>query len=240
MSDLTPPRRTDVTGGLAPDGPVPHPLVVTSGLALVLVSELVAPRMPDGLSAQESAALVIGHSDRFLWSYLIGLLAAAGLVAMFLLVGTSVRGRGAALARVSTVLGTFGGIGLAGHMAGALLARDLLLADAGAAGLVDEAANSGMGTVATLLPLVVGLDLGFVLLVAALARAGRLPAWTVVVAVLALVADFSPTSWNTVIFSAIGLSLTVLYVVRSRPPYGAASPARPGEGVPASAASDPQ
>lgn len=211
------------TGPNASAVPSPHLLVVASGLALLLASELVAPRMPDGLSAKESAALVIGHADRFLWSYLLGLLAAAGLVALFLLVGTTVRGRGAGLARVSTVLGTLGGIGLAGHMSGALLARDLLLADAGTAGVVNEAAYSGVSTIATLLPLVVGLDLGFVLLVGALVRAGRLPAWAVAAAVLALVADFSPTSWNTVLFSAIALSLVVLYVVRSR-----RTPAHPG------------
>jgi len=53
------------------------------------------------------------------------------------------------------------------------------------------------------LPLIVGVTLGLILLAVSAARAGWVRGWVVGVAVLALLADFSPTSWNTVIFAAL-------------------------------------
>lgn len=177
--------------------------VALSGPLLVLASELVAPRQPDGMSPAEATAWVVEHSGRVGASYLVGLLAAAAMGATFVLLGTQAQARGRRPGRAAAVLGALGAVGLASHMAIELFIRDLLLANPQAATAVDEAANSGLAAVASILPLIVGITVGLVLLAVSALRAGWVRGWVVGLAVLALVADFAPTSWNTVIFAAL-------------------------------------
>lgn len=177
--------------------------VALSAPLLVLTSELIAPRQPDGMTAAETAAWVTEHSGRLAASLLVGLVAAAALGAMFVLLGTRAQERGRRPGRVAAALGSFGGVGLAAHMAIELFIRDLVLADPGTATAVDEAANNGVAAIASVVPLVLGVTVGLILLAVSALRAGWVRGWVVGVAVLALVADFSPTSWNTVLFAAL-------------------------------------
>ena len=177
--------------------------VAMSGPLLVLASELIAPRQPDGLSPAEGAAWVTEHSGRFAASLLVGLAAAAALGAMFVLLGTRAQGRGRRPGRAAAVLGALGAVGLASHMAIELFIRDLLLENPEAAGAVDAAANNGLAAVASILPLILGVTIGLILLAVSAYRAGWVRGWVVGAAVLALLADFSPTSWNTVLFAAL-------------------------------------
>ncbi len=80
--DRTPRRRLSAT--------------VLAGPVLVLVSELVAPRFPDGLDATGEAAFLLAHTGRFTASGLIGVLAGMLLVAGFTLVGAGPTDGGAA------------------------------------------------------------------------------------------------------------------------------------------------
>lgn len=133
-----------------------------------------------------------------------------------MLIATRIQGRGRIVARVSAVLGVAGAIGLAGHSAASLLVRDLLLQDVSLAGVIDEA-EFGIAAMSSVFPVIFGLNLGIVLLAVATTRAG----WTtwplVVVAVLALVADFSPTNWNTVLHAALASVVLGVIAVRSGP-----------------------
>lgn len=177
--------------------------VALSGPLLVLASELIAPRQPDGMSPAEATAWVVEHSGRVAASLLVGLLAAAALGATFVVLGTQAQGRGRRPGRVAAVLGALGAVGLASHMAIELFIRDLVLADPGTTGAIDEAANNGLAAIASILPLVLGVTIGLVLLAVSALRAGWVRGWVVGLAVLALVADFAPTSWNTVIFAVL-------------------------------------
>lgn len=82
-------------------------------------------------------------------------------------------------------------------MAIELFIRDLVLADPGTAATIDEAANNGVAAIASVLPLVLGVTVGLILLALSAFRAGWVRGWVVGVAVLALVADFSPRRAGT-------------------------------------------
>lgn len=174
-------------------------LVLLAGPVLVLASELAAPRQPDGMSAKREAAFLLAHQERFLVSGLLGLVSAAALAAGFTLVGLVLRDRGRWPARVSAVLGLLGAIGLAAHQTLTLAGRDILLDDATAYPATNASAN-GAGAVVTILALILGLNLAVVLLGVAARRARIAGGWVVAAGVLALVADFSPTSYNTVLW----------------------------------------
>lgn len=188
--------------------------LIVGGPLLVVLSELVAPRQPGDLSPAADAAFVIGSSDRFLWSFLIGLVAAAVLAGGFVYVATQIRGRGAVVGRVAAVLGVAGAVGLGGHMATGLLVRDLYLQDAGLASVVSDV-EFGVAAVATVFPVILGLTLGPILLAVAAFRAGWVGWWVIVVAVLAFVADWSPTNYNTVLFGV--LATVVFGAIAMRP-----------------------
>lgn len=179
-------------------------LVATGGPLLILASELVRPRHPDELSAAEEASWLTTYSTELLWSYLLGLVAAAFLSAGFVLLGSRFRGRGRLPGRVGAVLGVAGAAGLAGHKADSLRIRDLILADPRAAEVVQET-EFGVAGVATVFPVIFGVTLGLVLLAVAGARAGWVGWWAVVVAVLALVGDFSESAFNTVFFVVLAI-----------------------------------
>lgn len=180
----------------------PSGAVLVAGPLLVLASELVAPRQPGGLTGAEQAAWVTAHADRLLWSYLLGLLAAGFLAAGFTVVAARVTARGRVPARIGAALGVAGSVGLAGHMADSLRIRDLLLADPAVVDAVVRT-ESGIAGAATILPLILGTTLGLILVAVAAARARWTGRWVVVTAVLALVADFAPTSYNAVLFSLL-------------------------------------
>ena len=177
-------------------------LLLMGGPVLVFLSEVIAPRHPDDLSPAQDAAFIVGNSDRLLVSWLVGLVAAAVLAAAFVLVSTRLRGRGRIVGRVSAVLGVAGAVGLGGHMANELLVRDLMLQDAGVAATIAEA-EFGVAAVSTVFPVIFGITFGLILIAVAAFRAGWVGWWVIVVAVLAFVADWSPTAWATTLFAAM-------------------------------------
>jgi len=195
-------------------------LVLLAGPLLVVASELVAPRWPDGLSAAQDAAFVTDHGDRLMWSWLVGLAAAGFLAAGFVLVATRLDARGRIAGRVAAVLGVTGATGLAAHMATELFMRDLVLADPAAASVL-AGAEDGLALIVQILMLVFGTTLGLIALAVGVTRAGLVGRWVVPVAVLALVADFSPTGWSTTLF---GLLMAVVMAGAAR---GLASRTRP-------------
>lgn len=180
--------------------------VVIAAPLLVLASELVAPREPADESPAADATFLLDHADRFVVSWGIGLLAAAALAAAYLLVVRHLDGRGRTPARVAAVLGVIGAVGLAGHMAVSLAVRDILVADPSAAAAADDAFN-GLSAVLTILPVIVGLNLAVLLLSIAVHRAGWAGRWVIVAGALALLADFGPTSYNTVAHAALALGV---------------------------------
>lgn len=194
--------------------------VVVAGPLLVLLSELLAPREPDGRSPAESAALLLSNDGRFAASWSVGLAAAAFLSAGYVVAAGRVRGRGAAVARVAGVLGVLGATGLAGHMAVSLAGRDILLGDPGAVGAADAVFN-GLSAVTTVLPVVLGLNLAVLLLAVAAFRARWAGWWIVGLGALALVADFSPTSYNTILHEVFALPVFVAVALRVARPGAA-------------------
>lgn len=179
--------------------------IVIAAPLLVLVSELVAPRETPDQSAAEDAKFMLDHADRLAASWGIGLLAAAALAAAYLLLVHRFDGRGTP-ARVAAVLGVLGSIGLAGHMAVSLAVRDILLADPSAVAAAEDA-FSGLSAVLTIIPVIVGLNIAVLLLSIAMYRAGWAGWWVIVVGALALVADFGPTSYNTVAHAVLALGV---------------------------------
>ncbi len=186
---------------------------------VLLASELVAPRSPDGLSDKQDLAWLLEHHQRLQLSWLIGLVAAALFAAAFVLVADRLRGRGRTLARIAGALGLTGAIGLAGHMAISLATRDIGLDDPSAVRAV-ASAEDGLGAVATVAPVIIGLDLAIVLISIAAVMAGLAPRWAIVLGVGAFAADWSPTSWNTVLAAVL---ITVLFALITRPSGHSAS-----------------
>lgn len=188
-------------------------VLVLGGPVLVLAAEIVAPSRPPDPTPAQDAAFVVAHSERLLWSGLLGLLAGAVLAAGVVVLATRFRGRGRAWARTAAGLVAVGAAGLTGHAATELLIRDLYLAEAGVAAAVLEA-EGGVAVVATVLPMVVGVPLGVVLMAVAGVRSGRVRWWVVAVSVLAFVVDWSGTRWATEGF--LVLTIVVLATVAAR------------------------
>jgi len=188
-------------------------LLVLGAPVLVLVSEVVAPRETDGLTPAAQAALVLDNSGRFAASWTVGLLAAAMIGAVYCIAATHLTGRGRIVGRFAAVLGVLGAAGLAGHMAVSLAVRDLLLEDSGATAAADAAFN-GLSAVVTVAPVVIGLNLAVLLLSVAIYRAGWAGWWVIVAGSLALVADFTPTTYNTLLHSVFATAVFAVVAAR--------------------------
>ncbi len=180
--------------------------LVLAGPALLLASELAAVRWPGGLSPREQGAFLLAHVDRFTLSYLLGMLAAAGLVGGYVVAAGALTGRGAGLARAAAVAGVLGSLGLVGHMTLGLAKRDLLVADPSAWAAAEDA-DGGLAAVVTLVPTILGPELGIVLLGFALWRGRWAGRGVAAVAVVAVLADLSGTSYNTVIYAVCALAV---------------------------------
>jgi len=191
-------------------------LLVLSAPVGLLLSELVAPRETSDLSEAQDLAFLLDNSARLTASWLLGLVVAGLLATAYVLVVSRIRGRGAGVGRVAGVLGVSGAIGLAGHYAISLASLDV--AQHGAAASTVGAMEDGTGAVATLLPLIIGANLAIICLAVAATRAGWTHWWVVVAGVLALVADFSPTSWNTALHAVLATAVFGAVVAGLRSP----------------------
>ncbi len=202
------------TSGPAPAlGPIARAVVIAAPV-LLLVSELVAPREPGDRSATEDLAFLVDHDSRLAASWILGLVVAGLLATAYVLVVSRIRGRGAVVGRVAGVLGVAGAVGLAGHYSISLAMLDLAHAGAPAALVADlEDATSAFLTV---LPVIVGANLGVVLLSVAVVRAGWAPRWVIAAGVLALVGDFSPTAYNTVLHAVLAIAVFAAAAVGAR------------------------
>jgi hypothetical protein len=212
----TTPARGSTTPAAPGLGPVAAALVVAAPVTL-LVSELTAPRETSDLSEAQDLAFLLGNDDRLTASWLVGLVVAGLLATAYVLVVSGLRDRGRVVGRVAGVLGVAGAVGLAGHYAISLASLDL--AQHGGSAQLVATLEDGTGAVATVLPVILGANLGIVLLSTAVVRAGWAPRWMVGVGLLALVADFSPTSWNTVLHAVcatVVMAGTVIGMRRER------------------------
>jgi hypothetical protein len=180
--------------------------VLLAAPLLVLVSELIAPREPEGLSAAQQIRFLSDHSNRLTVSWLVAMVAAGALAAAYVLVATRLTGRGRIVGRVAAVTGVLGAIGLAGHVVTSLATLDIALDDPTATAAV-TAATEGRAAIAVIPLVVLGLNLAVVLLGVAVHRAGLAPVWAIVLGVLAFLGDFSPTNYNTVLHALFATGL---------------------------------
>jgi hypothetical protein len=187
------------------------PVLVVAAPVLELISELVAPREPGGLDDAGTVAFLRDNAGRLTASWLIGLLAAAAIGTAYVVIACRLTGRGRIVGRVAAVLGVLGAGGLAAHMGISLGALDLALSDPGLGGAIDTL-DGGRAALATIPTVVLGLNLAIVLVSVAGARAGWIPRWGILLGVAALVGDFSPTSYNTVIHACFAAALFALMV----------------------------
>ncbi len=188
-------------------------LVLTAPVGL-LISEVVAPRETPDLSEAQDLAFLLDNDARLTASWLLGLVVAGLLATAYVLVVSRIRGRGAVVGRVAGVLGVSGAVGLAGHYAISLASLDV--AQHGAAASTVGAMEDGTGAVATLLPLIIGANLAIICLAVAATRAGWTHWWVIVAGILALVADFSPTSWNTALHAVFATAVFAAVVTGLR------------------------
>lgn len=172
--------------------------LIAAAPLVALVGELVAPREPENLSTAQDAAFLLNHDGQFMASWLVSLVGAALIAVAYVLIADRITGHGRISARVAAVLGVAGSIGLAGHMAISLAVRDIALADSSSLTAIN-AAQDGTGSMTLLPPLIIGLNIGIIVLAVAAFRAGLVPWWLILVAFLALVGDMSPTNYNTAI-----------------------------------------
>jgi hypothetical protein len=185
--------------------------LVVSAPLLVLLSELVAPREPGGQSAADYARFLVDHSGRFTISWVLGMLAGAALATAYVVLSTRLTGRGRIVGRVAAALGVLGAVALAVHEGVMLAGLDLVLADAESGKALDIMDN-GRLAVATIPPVVLGLNLAVVLISIAAVRAGWAPRWAIALGVAALIGDFSPTNFNTVIHACFATALFAVIV----------------------------
>lgn len=196
--------------------------VIVAGPLLTLVSELIAPREPEGKSDAEEVRFLVDNADRLTISWILGLVAAAALAAGYVLIASRLAGRGRIVGRVAASLGVLGAIGLAGHYGASLATLDVALEDSTLTAAV-AAAENGRAAIATIPLVVLGLNLAIMLICVAAYRARLVPGWVVVLGVLAFVGDFSPTSYNTVLhatFATVAFALISAGIRRATPNEG--------------------
>jgi hypothetical protein len=187
------------------------PAFVVAAPLLTLTSELLAPREPEGKTAGEEVAFLVDHAARLTASWMLGMVAAAALVAAYVVLADRLVGRGRLVGRIAAVLGALGGVGLAAHYGSMLTTLDVALHDSSLSSAI-AAAEDGRAAIATIPLVVLGLNLAIVLISIAAYRAGWVPAWGIGLGVAALVGDFSPTSYNTVLHAVFATALFVLVV----------------------------
>lgn len=182
------------------------PLAVVAAPLLVLASELIAPREPEGKSPTEEVAFLLDNSTRLTVSWVIGMVAAAALAAAYVVVAGRLPRRGRRVGRVAATLGVLGAAGLAAHYGSLLTTLDVALHDSSLSGAI-VAVEDGRAAMAALPPVILGFNLAIVLLSVAAFRAGWVPAWGIGLGAAALVADFSPTAWNTALHALFAAAL---------------------------------
>lgn len=187
-------------------------ILLVSGPLLTLVSELIAPREPEGKSDAQEVRFLVDNADRLTASWVVGMFAAAALATGYVVMASSLRSRGRIVGRIAAVLGVLGAIGLAGHYVASLATLDLALHDSRLSGAV-AAMEDGRAAIATIPLVVLGLNLAVVLITIAAFRAGWVPAWVIALGALALFGDFSPTNYNTVLH-AVFASVAFLFIAR--------------------------
>jgi hypothetical protein len=160
---------------------------------------------------------LVDNAARLTVSWVVGLAAAAALVAAYVLIADRLTGRGRIVGRVAATLGALGGAGLAGHYGSLLTALDVALHDSSLSSAV-AAAEDGRAAIATVPLVVIGLNLAIILISVAAYRVGWVPAWGIGLGVAAFLGDFSPTNYNTVLHSVFATALFVLIVRGSREP----------------------
>jgi hypothetical protein len=132
------------------------------------------------------------------------------------LVGT-VRGRGRLAARIGGTMTVIGALALVAHPMLLLALRDLaLIGDPAAMAPANDAISDGVAAMLVLVMRLFGFDLGLAVLTIALWRARLLPGWLAPAGFLALVADFSPTSYNAILMYGVLLAAFGLLALRSR------------------------
>jgi hypothetical protein len=199
-------------------------VVVVAAPVLLLASELLAPRETSDLSAEEDLAFLLAHESRLAASWVLGLVVAGLLAAAYVLLVSRIRGRGSVVGRVAGVLGVAGAVGLAGHYAISLAMLDL--AQAGASASLVAGLEDATSAFLTVLPVIVGANLGIILLAVAVVRAGWAPRWVIAAGVLALVADFAPTTYNTVLHAVLAIAVFAAAAVGARTAPTAELPGR--------------
>ncbi|WP_299052716.1 hypothetical protein [uncultured Nocardioides sp.] len=203
-TDRAHPGRPHRAGGRS----VGRAVAVLTGPALLLTSELLAPRFPAGLDTAGEGAFLLAHQGRFTAASLLGSLAGVLLAVSVVLVAARTPGRGRRPLWVAAGCAVLGGAGLTMHHATTLGGLDALAGGATPESLVPMA--EGPGAAASILGLVVGTTLVAVLLAVAARRSRRTGWWPLAVAVLGVAANLSGFAWGTVAFViAIGVLLAV-------------------------------
>ncbi len=189
--------------------------LLVAGPLLVGASELVEPRFPDGVGATAEAAFLHEHAGRFTLGSLVGILAGAVLVVGFTLVAARLagEGRGSRLLRAGGVLGAVGGVGVSMHHTLTLAIVEVL--GAGVPAATVSSVGEGPSAAVSILALLVGMTLGLLLVAGGAVRSGRGGWWILALAVVAVVADFSPSSWNTVGWAALALPVVAVLALRA-------------------------
>ncbi|GII33330.1 hypothetical protein [Planotetraspora mira] len=191
-------------------------IALVAAPTLALVSELIEPRDEPATAAAE-LELIAANSTAYLLADVLAFVAfALFAVGVIGLVGT-VRERGRLAARIGGTMTVIGALAMVSHSMVLLASRDIaLIGDAAAVAPANEAMSNGLAATLQLSMLLFGFDLGLTVLTIALWRARLLPVWLAPAGFLALVADFSPTSYNAVLMYCVLLIAFGLLALRSR------------------------
>ncbi|GII55177.1 hypothetical protein Pth03_35660 [Planotetraspora thailandica] len=191
-------------------------IALVAAPTLALISELIEPRDEPATAAAE-LELIAANSTAYLLADLLAFAAfALFAVGVIGLVGT-VRERGRLAARIGGTMTVIGALAMVSHSMVLLATRDIaLIGDSAAMAPANEAMSEGLAAALQLFMLLLGFDLGLTVLTIALWRARLLPAWLAPAGLLALVADFSPTSYNAVLMYGVLLVVFGMLAWRSR------------------------
>ncbi|MGW1540024.1 hypothetical protein ACWCPM_07120 [Streptomyces sp. NPDC002309] len=181
-----------------------------------LVSELVVPR-DTTTTAQDEIRFIAAHAGGFLAADLLAFTGAALFVLGLVGLVPAVSGRGRTAVRIGGAMAITGSLALVAHPFLLLAIRDLATADnLAVAASANDTISDGVAAMIILAARLLAFDLGLVVLAIGLWRAGALPVWLAPAGFLALVADFSPSSYNAVLmYLVLGATFTVM-AVRAR------------------------
>jgi hypothetical protein len=191
-------------------------IALVAAPALALISEFIEPREEPATAAAE-LELIAANSTAYLIADLLTFVAfALFAVGVIGLVGM-VRERGRLAARIGGTMTVIGALAMLSHSMVLLATRDIaLVGDPAAMAPANEAMSNGLAATLQLSMLLFGFDLGLTVLAVVLWRAGLIPGWLAPAGFLALVADFSPTSYNAVLMYVVLLVAFGLLALRSR------------------------